>query len=378
MTGKYPWEIPSSDPLIKLQGISKIYKNAAGEFTALKNINLNFYNGEFVGVIGKSGSGKSTMVNMITGIDRPTKGEVFVGSVDIHAMSESKQARWRGLNLGVVFQFFQLLPMLTLIENVLLPMDFCNKYPEGERFDRAKNLLSMVGLKDDLYKLPGAVSGGQQQSAAIARALANDPPILIADEPTGNLDAKTADSVYDKFESLTDEGRTVIMVTHDPEIEHRLSRKVLLSDGEVIDPLLASVFSWFPHPVLRQLTHEIHSESYGGSTFLDLSAEFANELILVESGNVQIEHHEGSHKDKRAILDPGEYFSGYELVSDTDLKHYSATVVSDQATLQYLPFESVRNLLNESPGHLDKLKDCLIDNLLGHGKSSSEKEGLIQ
>jgi putative ABC transport system ATP-binding protein len=293
-------------------------------------------------------------------------------------MRESKQARWRGLNLGVVFQFFQLLPMLTLVENILLPMDFCNKYPENQRFDRAIDLLAMVGLEGDAHKLPGAVSGGQQQSAAIARALANDPPIIIADEPTGNLDAKTADSVYDKFESLVGEGRTIIMITHDPEIEHRLSRKVLLSDGEIIDPLLASVFYWFPRPVLRQLTHEIYSKSYRCGASLDLSAESARELILIESGRVQIMHREGPHMDKRIILNPGDFFSKNDLNRNPDLQQYSARVESDQATLNYLPFDSVPNLLSEDKAHLEKLENQLVDNLLGRGETGSEKEGLIQ
>jgi putative ABC transport system ATP-binding protein len=222
-------------PLIELQSIYKTYVNAAGSFTALKDINLTFYQGEFVGVIGKSGSGKSTLVNMITGIDRPSEGLVLVEGKDIHAMKESRQARWRGLNLGVVFQFFQLLPMLTLVENVMLPMDFCSTYQEDERLPRAMDLLAMVGLANDADKLPGAVSGGQQQSAAIARALANDPPIIVADEPTGNLDARTAESVYDNFDALAEAGRTIIMITHDPEVEKRLSRTVLISDGEVVD-----------------------------------------------------------------------------------------------------------------------------------------------
>lgn len=223
-------------PLIEVKEVFKTYYSASGNFPALKNINLSFFRGEFVGVIGKSGSGKSTLVNMITGIDHPSEGKVLVGKVDIHALPESKQARWRGRNLGVVFQFFQLLPMLTLVENVLLPMDFCNVYNPSERLERALALLKMVGLEKLAHKMPGSISVGQQQSAAIARALANDPPIIVADEPTGNLDLKTADSVYSHFEELAAEGRTIIMITHDPEIESRLSRTVRLKDGEVVSP----------------------------------------------------------------------------------------------------------------------------------------------
>ena len=229
--------------LIEMKQISKIYYSASGNFTALKNIDLNFYRGEFVGVIGKSGSGKSTLVNMITGIDRPTAGKVLVDGLDIYAMRENEQARWRGKNLGIVFQFFQLLPMLTLAENVLLPMDFCDMFDPGERTDRALALLEMVGLAEEAHKLPGSVSVGQQQSAAIARALANDPPIIVADEPTGNLDLKTADSIYDRFEQLAANGRTIIMITHDPEIAGRLSRTVLLADGEVISSAPAQTIS---------------------------------------------------------------------------------------------------------------------------------------
>lgn len=228
--------LPDQTPLIEMNQVGKIYHSASGNFVALKNINLSFSRGEFVGVIGKSGSGKSTLVNMITGIDRPSTGKVLVEGLDIHALTESRQARWRGKNLGVVFQFFQLLPMLTLAENVLLPMDFCNMYKPLERPERALALLEMVDLADFAHKLPGSVSIGQQQSAAIARALANDPPIIVADEPTGNLDLKTADSVYNRFAKLAAEGRTIIMITHDPEIAGRLTRTVMLKDGAVTTP----------------------------------------------------------------------------------------------------------------------------------------------
>ena len=373
-----PWHNPTGDPFINLQRISKTYRNAAGEFIALNNIDLNFYKGEFVGVIGKSGSGKSTLVNMITGIDRPTEGKVFVDGVDVHAMRESKQARWRGLNLGVVFQFFQLLPMLSLLENVLLPMDFCNKYPEGKRLKRAMDLLRMVGLEKDAHKLPGAVSGGQQQSAAIARALANDPPIIIADEPTGNLDAKTADSVYDKFASLVDEGRTIIMITHDPEIEHRLSRKVLLEDGEVIDPLLAEVFPWLPRPLLRQLTHELQSDVFQRGSSLDLSSRFARDLLLIDSGRVQIQHHKGTQKDLQIELGPGNFFSGRDLPTDPDLQHYSADIVSSQVSLVYLPFNAISGVAGENHDHINEIMDRLSKILIGQGEKETGEEGLIQ
>ena len=188
---------------------------------------------EFVAVIGKSGSGKSTLINMITGIDRPSSGEVFVGDTAVHTLSEGKMAVWRGKHVGVIFQFFQLLPTLTLIENVMLPMDFCNTYPAGERRDRAILLLDQVGMAEQAHKLPSAVSGGQQQRVAIARAMANDPPIIVADEPTGNLDSKTATQVFDLFNLLVQNGKTILMVTHDQDLARRVTRAVIVADGEI-------------------------------------------------------------------------------------------------------------------------------------------------
>lgn len=344
-------------PLIQLKGIQKTYVNAAGSFTALKDINLDFYQGEFVGVIGKSGSGKSTLVNMITGIDRPTQGQVLVENVDIHAMQESKQARWRGLNLGVVFQFFQLLPMLTLVENVLLPMDFCNKYTEAEREARAMDLLAMMGLEKDAHKLPGAVSGGQQQSAAIARALANDPPIIVADEPTGNLDARTADFVYDKFQSLANEGRTIIMITHDPEIEHRLSRTVLISDGEVINPLLAHSFHWMPHSVLRVCTDALEHRTYQNQQPLEVNGALSNTLILVESGRLQVRPADNSISAQTLILTPGDFLAGSQ-VSNNHLPGLSSVIAEGSGTqvaiLPYPAFLQAANLYPEAQTQLQQ------------------------
>ncbi|MCS6773867.1 MAG: ABC transporter ATP-binding protein [Thermoflexales bacterium] len=223
--------------LIELVNVVKAYQTPAGKFYALKGVNLRVDTHEFVAVIGKSGSGKSTLINMITGIDRPTSGEVYVGDVAVHKLSEGQMAVWRGKHVGVIFQFFQLLPTLTLVENVMLPMDFCNTYPPRERYDRAMHLLERVGMADHAHKLPSAVSGGQQQRVAIARALANDPPIIVADEPTGNLDSKTANTVFDMFTRLVDEGKTILMVTHDQDLARRATRAILVADGEIKDEL---------------------------------------------------------------------------------------------------------------------------------------------
>src|SRR5574342_1165078 len=221
-------------PMIDLREVSKNYKTAVGDFPALKNVDLKIEAGEFVSIIGKSGSGKSTLLNMITGIDRPSSGEVYVNGTPVHALNENQMARWRGKNLGIVFQFFQLLPTISVVENIMLPMDFCRTYPMREREKRALELLELVELADHAYKLPTALSGGQQQRVAIARALANDPPIIIADEPTGNLDSRTADSVFALFRDLVAQGKTIIIVTHDSGLAKRTDRTALIVDGEIV------------------------------------------------------------------------------------------------------------------------------------------------
>jgi putative ABC transport system ATP-binding protein len=220
--------------LIDLKGVSKAYQTPAGDFYALDGVDLQVWQGEFVAVVGKSGAGKSTLINMITGIDRPTAGAIEVGSRPIHRMSEDDVAGWRGRHVGVVFQFFQLLPMLTCAQNVMLPMDFAGLYGSlRERRKRALHLLEQVGLEDQADKLPSEVSGGQRQRVAIARALANDPMLVAADEPTGNLDSRTADAVFEAFEQLVEAGKTILMVTHDRELAARSGRVVHLSDGKI-------------------------------------------------------------------------------------------------------------------------------------------------
>jgi len=220
--------------LIDLRQVVKTYESAAGQFTALNGIDLQIKSGEFVTVVGKSGSGKSTLINVITGIDRPTSGEVNVGGAAIHTLKEGQIAVWRGRAVGIVFQFFQLLPTLSVIENVMLPMDFCHTYSQREAYERALRLLRLVDMTDHASKPPSALSGGQQQRVAIARALANDPPLIVADEPTGNLDSKTADSVFHLFENLVDSGKTIVMVTHDNELARRAGRIIELADGEIV------------------------------------------------------------------------------------------------------------------------------------------------
>ena len=220
--------------LIELQGLNKTYDTPAGAFAALRGIDLTIEAGEFVAVVGKSGSGKSTVLNLVGGIDRPTSGSVSVGGTSIQGMTENELAIWRGRHVGLVFQFFQLLPTLTVAENVMLPMDFCRTFPPAERRKRALSLLDRVGVADQANKLPSALSGGQQQRVAIARALANQPKVVLADEPTGNLDSTTAREVLTLFRSLAGSGTTVLIATHERDIASVVDRTVSIADGLVI------------------------------------------------------------------------------------------------------------------------------------------------
>jgi putative ABC transport system ATP-binding protein len=224
--------------IIQLRQVVKVYKTAAGEFTALKGITTDICAGEFVGVIGKSGAGKTTLLNMLTGADALTSGEVIFNapdgkSISIHGLSENSLSVWRGRNVGIIHQSFQLLPMLNLVENIMLPVDFSGHYQQRLCKERAFELLRLVELEDHAYKLPAYISGGQKQRVAIARSLANDPPIIVADEPTGSLDTLTAEVIFEIFERLVEQGRTIIMVTHDNSLAPRFSRRLHIADGTI-------------------------------------------------------------------------------------------------------------------------------------------------
>jgi ABC-type lipoprotein export system ATPase subunit len=225
----------SNESLVDLRDVVKTYRSSAGTFTALKGIDLKVESGAFVSIIGRSGSGKSTLINVITGIDKPTSGEVFVDDHPIHEFNEEQIALWRGHSIGVIFQFFQLLPTLTAAENILLAMDYGGRYPRAERAEHAMRLLELVGMADHAHHLPSALSGGGQQCVAIARALANDPVLLTADEPTGNLDSKSTVMIFGLFETLVEKGKTILMVTHDNELAARAQRTIRLVDGRIQD-----------------------------------------------------------------------------------------------------------------------------------------------
>ncbi|MCX6036109.1 MAG: ATP-binding cassette domain-containing protein [Chloroflexi bacterium] len=279
---------PAPEAAIQLQKVVKTFKNAAGEFHVLKGIDLTLQRGEFVAIVGKSGSGKSTLLNMITGIDHPTGGQVVINGINIYEMNESQRALWRGRNLGIVFQFFQLLPMLTLLENVMLPMDYVGLYDFDERPKRAMELLRMVGLETQAGKLPAAVSTGQQQSAAIARALANDPPVIAADEPTGNLDSRSAEAIINLFDHLVRSGKTIAMVTHDPSLTERTSRTIIITDGELVDETVAHCLPLLAHRQMLEATRHLERFTYQpGSTILP-QGQHVDYFFMIERGVVEV------------------------------------------------------------------------------------------
>ncbi len=304
-------ELPEPQALIELRGVVKEFATAAGRFTALKGIDLRVDGGEFIAVIGKSGSGKSTLLNMIAGIDRPSSGQIWMNGTAVHRLSEGQMAVWRGRNLGIVFQFFQLLPTLTNVENVMLPMDFCNVYQSGERYGRAMHLLELVDMTEHAHKLPSAISGGQQQRVAIARALANDPPILMADEPTGNLDSKTADSVFSLFEALAQQGKTILMVTHDSDLAKRVRRTLLLSDGEIVDEYLAKTFPALNEAQLSAAMHQLQPAQYSPGQVILRQGQQPDRFYIITQGKVDVLIGPDVHV---TTMSAGQYFGEVELL----------------------------------------------------------------
>jgi len=301
--------------LIELHDVIKTYKTDAGDFMALKDIDLTVTEGEFVAVIGKSGSGKSTLINMITGIDRPTSGEVYVDDTGLHDLSEGQMAKWRGRSLGIIFQFFQLLPTLTVVENVMLPMDFGNVFNPRERRARATHLLDLVDVADQANKLPTMISGGQQQRVAIARALANDPPIVVADEPTGNLDSKTAEAVFELFERLVAEGKTILMVTHDQDLAKRVTRTLIISDGEIIEEYLARTFPSLSEKQLVETTRNLKRQKYAPGAVIIQEGSPPDRFYLITRGEVEVVFQSSSGQEfVVAHMGVGQYFGEIELL----------------------------------------------------------------
>jgi len=306
---------PKDVPLIYLSNVKKAYKTEAGDFLALKHIDLTVEEGEFVGVIGKSGSGKSTLINTISGIDRATSGDVWVSRTEISSLKENDMAIWRGKNLGIVFQFFQLLPTLTVAENIMLPMDFANMYPKNKRKEKAMEMLDLVELGDQADKYPSQLSGGQQQRIAIARSLANDPPIIVADEPTGNLDSATAEQIFSLFRNLVAKGKTILMVTHDNDFAKKVDRAIIIADGQIIEGYLRGTFSSLSHVDLAWLTKHVTVKKAESGSIILHEGGVIDKLYVIIKGTVEIVRAMPGKKEKIIdVFGPGNHFGEIELL----------------------------------------------------------------
>ncbi len=338
-------------PMIDIRGVVKIFKNAAGEFKVLKGLDLTIERGQFVSIVGKSGSGKSTLLNMITGIDHPTHGQVIVNGTDLYAgKNESSRSLWRGRNLGIVFQFFQLLPMLSLLENVMLPMDYARMYDFDERPKRAMQLLTLVGLEHQARKLPLAVSTGQQQLAAIARALSTDPPLLVADEPTGNLDSHSSDHIIELFDQLVREGKTVVMVTHDPSLTARTNRNIIISDGELISEAVAVALPLLHHREMLAVTKQAKSLKISPAQIILQRDVHVESFFIIARGVVEVIL-QGKNEEDVIVsrLNPGQYFGEVELLVG-GMSIASVRAAADTAVeLLALQRDDFHKLLKESP-----------------------------
>ena len=354
------------DAMIEMRGLVKTYKNAAGEFKVLKGVDLSIMRGEFVSIVGKSGSGKSTLLNMITGIDHPTGGQVIVGGVDIyHKINESQRSRWRGLNLGIVFQFFQLLPMLTLLENVMLPMDYADQYAFDERPERAMDLLKMVGLEKFANKLPALVSTGQQQSAAIGRALACDPPLLVADEPTGNLDSKSANAIMDLFDELVERGKTIVMATHDPSLTARTTRNIIIFDGELIDESVSRALPLLRHRHMLEITKDAKRLTAQPGEMILTCDEHVHNLYIISRGCVDILQGNGQEGQVISQLQMGEFFGEIELLRGGKAIA-GVRAGNEPVELLAFPREDFLRIVDESPITAEALGKIVQHRLAEH------------
>ncbi len=360
-------------PAIVLRDVHKVYENAAGKFVALKSVNMQLDYGQFISIVGKSGCGKSTLLNMITGIDHPTSGEVIIGNQHIYEMNKSERALWRGRNMGVVFQFFQLLPTLTLLENTMLPMDYCKVYPFNERSDRAMELLKMVGLEGQAYQLPAAVSSGQQQSAAIARALATDPSLILADEPTGNLDSRSAENVLNIFENLAAQGKTVLIVTHDPSITQRTDQTIILSDGEIIDQTVARALPYLSHPEMLAATQQAQKKQFAPKATILKQGESVEHLFMIITGAVEIViNNQLSDEMSLACLGPGQFFGEVELTQGGQ-SIASVRAAARGAEVAMLAKSTFYELVDGSPLTRSAIQDVASTRLAEHNRRKTDR-----
>jgi putative ABC transport system ATP-binding protein len=348
--------------LIHLNSVTKVYHTDAGDFPALKHIDLDIEAGQFVGIIGKSGSGKSTLINMITGIDRATTGNIHIAGSDITHLQEGDMATWRGKHLGVVFQFFQLLPTLTVIENVMLPMDFCSVYMPQERRQKALELLDLVELKDQAEKFPSELSGGQQQRIAIARAMANDPPIIAADEPTGNLDSRTAEQIFALFRDLVSRGKTIIMVTHDRDLAKKVDRSIIIADGQVIEEYLINTFSDLSEAQLAWVTKKVITKEYKPGQVIIAEGEPSHSFYVIMNGDVEISVNSGKQAKILETFSKGHYFGEIELLHQTK-NVATARAGSQGAKVGIIDKDIFYDILSKSPSLKADLREAADSHL---------------
>jgi ABC-type lipoprotein export system ATPase subunit len=365
--------VPYSPSLIQLRQVVKRYKTSAGEYLALRGVNVDIPTSEFVAIVGKSGSGKSTLLNMITGIDHPTSGEVIVNGTNIYKMTESQRALWRGCNMGIVFQFFQLMPMLTLLENTMLPMDYCNVYSPAERPDHAMELLKLVGLEEQAYKLPAAVSSGQQQTAAIARALATDPPIVVADEPTGNLDSRSSDEIINLFNRLVEQGKTILLVTHDPSITKRTYRTLIISDGEIINESVAQALPLLSHAQMLKVSRLVTPMQVPAGGMIVRKGQNVDRFFIIVRGQVEIVLENPKRPEVTlATLGPGEFFGEIELIHGGDSLASVRAAPDEPVELVALPHKDFAEMLVGSPLTQEALSR-IVQARLAQNRSADKK-----
>jgi len=363
----------STEAMIDMHGIVKKFKNAAGEFTVLKGVDLTINRGEFVSIVGKSGSGKSTLLNMITGIDHPTSGQMIIDGTDIYTnVTESQRSKWRGRNLGIVFQFFQLMPMLTLLENVMLPMDYAELYDFDERPKRAMEMLELVGLEKFANTLPILVSTGQQQLAAIARAVACDPPLLVADEPTGNLDTKSANTIIDLFDELSKKGKTVVMVTHDPSLTSRTNRNIIISDGELINETVAKSLPWLRHRHMMEFSKIAEMQSYPAKATIISRDEHVEHFFMIHKGSVEVVLQD--RKQNETIISrlvPGEFFGEIELLRGGKSIANVRAAADGPVELLVIKREDFKRVMDQSPITLEEVGKIVEARLKEHRATDS-------
>lgn len=344
-------------PFVRLKDVVKEYRTDAGSFSALKGINLEVRAGEFLGIVGKSGAGKTTLLNMISAVDRLTSGEIWVGGTRVHALSQTQQSKWRGRTLGVVHQTFQLMSMLTLIDNVMLPIDFQGLYHPRKSVAHALSLLADLDIAQHAYKLPTQISGGQQQRVAIARALANDPALILADEPTGSLDSATAASTMEILKRITQRGKTIIMATHDAGLMRYFSRTVILFDGEILNETLTRLFPMVEHQRLVEAGHAYTQFTVKPGQPIVSRGEALTGLFVIIRGSAQIVAEHG-----RATIDAGMVFGCDDLLAE---KPSRASLVANgamDAEIGLLPRTQFINLYQQDRAFRKEIDLIIINN----------------